>query len=176
MPELVAIILGLGLALFALGRWRARPAAIPALAGASREECAAARRIGYVPRPGQDPVTAIEDPRLAAMAIVLMMGALDGPLNRDEVEQIVIEAQVTFGTDRATAEALAVTAAWILRRARGRRDLLARLAAVVAARAGREAAPDLMRMASAAAAHAGPIGREAQAALDVIARAFRVNV
>jgi hypothetical protein len=176
MQALVAIIVGFALSLYMVFRWKGMDRPVPGLDGASREERAAARRLGYAPVPGTDPVAAIEDPRLAAMAIVLMMGALDGPLNRDEVEQIVIEAQVTFRTDRPTAESLAVMAAWILRRSRARRDLLGRLAATVAARAGREAAPDLMRMASAAAAHARPIGREEQAALDLIARAFQVNV
>lgn len=176
MPALVAILLVLALGIFVLMRLRGSAGPETALADATREERQAARRLGFAPRPCADPVEAIEDPRLAAMGIVAAIGEIDGQLTRDELEQMSVEAQVTFNIDRSTAESLLILAVWLLARAPDRMEFVARLAGIVAAKAGGRAAPDLLRMAAAAAAYAGPIGAEEEAALDIIRQAFGVNV
>lgn len=175
MATVVAILLVLGLALLAVMRWRSAGDQTQGLADATREERNAARRLGFAPRPEQDPLEAVSDPRLAAMGVVVAMAEIDAPLDGDEIDQLVVEAQVTFDIDKQTADSLVVVAVWLLQRATDRMDLIARLSTVVAARAGGQAAPDLLRMAGAAATFAGPADREAEDALEVIRQAFGVN-
>ncbi|MEM9049488.1 MAG: hypothetical protein AAGC92_12295 [Pseudomonadota bacterium] len=175
MATLVAILLVLGLGLLAFMRWRSVGEPAPGLGDATREERIAARRLGFAPKPEQDPLEAVGDPRLAAMGVVAAMAEIDGPLDADETDQLVVEAQVTFDIDKPLADSLVIVALWLLQRSSDRMDLIARLAALVAAKAGGGAAPDLLRMAAAAATFAGPADREAEAALEVIRQAFGVN-
>lgn len=176
MTVLAPVLAALAVAAFLVLRWRAGLRAETGVADGGRDVGAAARRLGFRPEPGRDPVEAVTDPRLAAAAVVAAVAALDGPLGRDEVDMMVVEAQLAFGVGQREAEDLVLVGRWLAGRAGGGLEAVRRLAPVVARRAGHAAAPDLLRMAEAAATHAGPLDAAGETAVDLIRRAFAVKV
>lgn len=148
----------------------------PGVTGAGQEVQRAMRRLGFRAAADRHPAESITDARLAAMGVVAAVAEMDGPLTRDELDQMVVEAQVTFGSDRAESEAIVTFGRWIAGRYSTPHEAARRLARIVARLAGDAAAPDLLRMAEAAAAHRGPPDANAEAALEAVRRAFRVKV
>jgi hypothetical protein len=175
MPALIALVALVALLLW--WGWRRGRAERPGpdLPDASPEVRRAASRTGFRHQPGRPVAECVTDARLAAMGIVAAVSELDGPITRDEIEQMVIEAQVTFGVDKRTAEDIVLVGRWLAYRSGARSEAIRRLAQCVARLEGSAAAPDLLRMAEAAAAHRGPIDARAEAALDAIRRAFAVK-
>ncbi|RMF41717.1 MAG: hypothetical protein D6754_00345 [Alphaproteobacteria bacterium] len=137
---------------------------------------AVARRLGYELEGEGHPADRIRDARIAAVGIMLAIGGLDGRVTRDEAEQMAVEAQLTFQCGpRETADLFAI-AYWILRRFDNGDQAIDKLSHVVADLAGEAAAPDLIRMATAAAEFAGPATPQAEAAIERIRQVFNVNV
>ncbi|HEU0222193.1 MAG TPA: hypothetical protein VFR34_08290 [Paracoccaceae bacterium] len=176
MPVLIAL-LGV-LVVAALWYWRVRAArdAAGESLEAAQDVRRAARRFGFRRQANRHPADCIEDARLAAMGVVAAMAEYDGPHTKDEIDQMVVEAQVTFGVDKREAEEIVAFGRWIATQCGTRHEAVRRLSKVVAQLAGSAAAPDLLRMAEAAAAHRGPPDERARSAIETIRRAFPVKV
>lgn len=172
MPVLVVLLGAIAVAAFWLWRVRAAKDAAGELIDAAQDVRRAARRFGFRRQADRHPADCIEDARLAAMGVVVAVSELDGPLTRDEIEHLVVEAQVTFGTDKAEAEEIVAFGRWIAAQCGTKAEAVRRLSRIVARLAGPSALPDLARMAEAAATNASPLDAAEEEALDTIRRAF----
>lgn len=138
------------------------------------------RRTGGLPvqsdaAPGPSP-EGVKDPRRLALGILTAIAELDGPAGRDELDQIAIEAQLTFNVNRREAQEMTAFGLGLARGCGGGLPAVERLAAQLARNAGPEVAPDLLRMAGAAAAYAHPPDAAAEAAMERLRATFRVQV
>jgi uncharacterized tellurite resistance protein B-like protein len=176
MPTLIALLGILAAAGFWYYRLRAARDAASDLLDVTSDVRNAARRLGFRRQANRHPADCIEDPRLAAMGVVAAIAELDGPHTRDEIDQMVVEAQVTFRVDKREADEIVAFGRWIATQCGTRAEAVRRLSKVVARLAGSEAANDLMRMAEAAATHRGPADEAVEDALDTVRRAFSVKV
>ena len=103
MPFILAAIGVLIAAAVWYQRARAAKDAAGDLIGAANDARLAARRFGYRMKANVHPVELIEDPRLAAAGVAAAVAGMDGPLTREEIDQLAQECQVVFGAERAEA-------------------------------------------------------------------------
>jgi len=130
--------------------WRFKTAheAAGELAGAANDVRLAIRRFGYNRNRKTHPADCVDDPRLAAAGIAAAIAGMDAPLSQKEIDMLTAEAGAVFGADTVEAVDIATFGRWVAGQCQSPEEAVRRLVRVVREKAGADAGPDLLAMAS----------------------------
>lgn len=144
MPFLLFLLGALGAIALWYWRYRAARDAVGEVGEIASEVRSAFRRYGYKRKVGQHPADAVEDPRVAAVAILAATARLDGALTRAQIDAITREAAAAFRIDLGEAEQMGAYGRWIADQAADPDDVVRRLTPLIRDKAERPAHLDLV--------------------------------
>jgi len=146
------LIAALGI-LAAIGYWiyRIQNAAhgVKSIGEAATDIQAAARRFGFRQKANRHPVDGVDDPRVAATTLLILVAADDGSLSMAEQNEIQQQVSTVFGASQAETIELFQFSRWLSEQTRNPDDMARRLIKRTLQLGGPETLPDLMRMVSA---------------------------
>lgn len=171
MPVLLAIISAITVAGIWYYRMNAANKGARELLDAANDVRLAARRFGYKMRNKTHPTDTVDDPRLAAAGIVLAIAGMDSELTREEMDALIDQCLSKFNVDRTEAEEIVVFGRWLANSCNTKDEAVRRLSKRVLAKAGLEAATDLIDMIEIVA---GPEGLRDERAADALATVRRL--
>lgn len=146
MHVLIGLIAIIGAVAFWLWRVRAAAEASNEIVDAASDARAALRRYGYRRKAGQHPTESVDDPRLAAAAILAAVAKMDGDLTADQFNALRVECRASFRVDQGEADDMAAYGRWLADQCKSPDDAIRRLAKIVRDRAPKEAHGDMIRM------------------------------
>ena len=167
---LIAAVMGaLGLLL-----WRLHTAAEAAkgLADTAQDMTSWWRRWRWMKKANADPLTLVDDPRVAAAAMMVAVAQSDGAVTDREHAEIRRQITATFETQGKDAEEMIAHARWLVRDVRDLDEGLRKLTPVMRKLAA-EQHRELVEMLGAVAASAGPAGSIEAEAIERLARGLR---
>ncbi|WP_428642211.1 TerB family tellurite resistance protein [Roseibium sp.] len=116
---------------------------------AAQDVKAAARRFGFRTRANQHPTEGVDDPRVTAAALLVLVAEIDGGISRTEQDCILDQLQHVFQVSAFDAEELYLFAKWLAGQSTNPDDMIRRLIKRTVSLGGRDTLPDLMQMVSA---------------------------
>lgn len=144
--------------------------------GGGRDIRRQSRRVMHERNQGAHPADSITDPRLAAAGIVVVIASMDQPIRQAEIAALTQAARETFDvTDREALDIISF-ARWIGDQFDTSQEAVQCLATIVAAHAGPEAGPDLVRMITEVATADGTrLGEDETAAINIVRQTLSVD-
>lgn len=116
---------------------------------AAQDVKAAARRFGFRTRANQHPAEGVDDPRVSAAALLVLVAETDGGISRAEQDMILEQLQSVFAMPAGEVEELFQFAKWLANQSSNPDDMIRRLIKRTVNLGGRDTLPDLIRMVSA---------------------------
>ncbi len=169
----------LGILLAAMGTigiilWRLNLAAEAAkgLADTAADARGLFRRWGWQRKFAKDPLDLIQDPREAAVAIMIAVAQSDGAMTERERAAILAEAMSRFGANKKQAEELLAHGRWITREARDPDNCIRKLAPILERCCASEQRADVIEMTARVASAEGSPGDIEQRALSKLRQAL----
>ena len=170
--HILALLVGLATAIGVI-LWRLGNAANAArdIAGAADEIGSFVRRTRFRRAAGRDPLELVDEPRLAAAAMMVATAQSDGALTERERTIILDEIRYTLnaGSDK-TAEAMLAHARWLVRDKTDLETVLRKLENVIIAKCGPTERTDVVRMLHSVAHADGPPGDIERIAIERLER------
>lgn len=118
----------------------------------------------------------IEDPRLAAVGIIVAIATMDGPISQAEIVRLARGAEEIFDVNGREALELVSLGRWLAREFGTSAEAVRQLSQIVLRKAGLEVGPDLVRMAEEVAmAGDAELGPEQRAVLAKLRHAFGIE-
>ncbi|MDJ1008962.1 MAG: hypothetical protein QNJ13_14185 [Paracoccaceae bacterium] len=174
MPFVLAAITLLGGAYFWYLRAQNARDAVETLAGAAQDVRLAARRYGFRRKANVHPADAVEDPRLAIVAMAAAVLQMDAPWSVEAGGKLTDATARVLGTSRKDAEAMVVFAKWLSDQSGTHAEMVRRLAKRLNAIGANDDCRDLAALIEAVAADAdGNLSDGAVEALGTINRVMR---
>lgn len=166
------VVFAIACFLVAYWLWRTSASRVVVRRGSERDvdALAALRRVGYRHASGRHPVDGVDDPRLAAAAMMAAIAQLDGALSQAQMNALRVECRAAFRVDQRQADDIAVAGRWLSEQSADHDDAMRRLATIVRERAGAEAHGDLLRMLERVASVASGAPSEKQAEAIALVR------
>ncbi len=167
---LIAAVMGaLGMVL-----WRLHTAAEAAkgLGESAQDLTSWWRRWRWLKKANADPLTLVDDPRVAAVAMMVAVAQSDGAVTEREHAEIRRQITAKFETKGKNAEEMMTYARWLVRDVRDLGEGLRKLTPVMR-KLGAEQHRELVEMLGAVAAAASPVGSIEAEAIERLARALR---
>ena len=132
------------------------------------------RRWQWLKKAQVDPITQVDDPRVAAVAMMVAVAQSDGVITDREQAEIRRQITAKFEAKGAAAEEMIVYARWLVRDVRDLDEGLRKLTPVMR-KLGAEQHRELVEMLGAVAAVAGPVGGIEVAAIERLERGLRLK-
>lgn len=107
---------------------------------------AAARRFGYQLRGNQHPSEGVDDPRVTAAGVLVLVAETDGGISRAEHASILEQLQTVFQMSAADADELYLFAKWLANQSSNPDDMIRRLIKRTIHLGGRDTLPDMISM------------------------------
>lgn len=118
----------------------------------------------------------IEDPRLAAVGIIVAIATMDGPISQAEIARLARGAEEIFDVNGREALELVSLGRWLAREFGTTAEAVRQLSQIVLRTAGLEVGPDLVRMAEEVAmAGDAELGPEQRDVLAKLRHAFGIE-
>lgn len=167
MPYLIALLGLIGGLGFWYYRFMLAKDAASELLNMADDVRLAARRFGFKRRNNQNPIDAIEDPRLSAVGLLVVIAEEDGAMSQQELEAIQFQARKVFKCSAEEAAELLAFGRWIANLSPNRSETARRLARRTVGIGGNSIIDDLNAMIRAVATTDGrEPGGEALQAID----------
>ncbi len=151
MPILLAILGILGAA--AVWYWRIKNASEMSadLLDAANNVRLAARRFNYKRRNKTHPADCVDDPRVAAAAIIVAVGGMETEFSAEHHAAAVVQCQSKFDCPEKDANDIMILGKWIAQQCNTKDEAVRRLSKRLFSLSGAEAGPDLVEMVNAIA-------------------------
>jgi len=146
LPILLAILGLLAAASFWMYRIHHAANAANALLNAAQDVRSAARRFGYRLRNNQHPVEGIDDPRVSATALLVLVAKTEDGVSKASQAEIEDQLQTVFQMRRSEAQEMYFFAKWLAGQSQNPSDMTRRLIKRTLTLGGRDTLPDLITM------------------------------
>ncbi len=113
---------------------------------AAQDVKAAARRFGFKTRANQHPIDGVDDPRITAAALLVLVAETDGGISTNERDSILEQLQKVFDLPAVEADELFLFAKWLANQSSNPDDMLRRLIRRTVHLGGRNTIPDMIGM------------------------------
>lgn len=146
MHILLAILGILAAASFWMYRIHHAANAANALLNAAQDVQSAARRFGYKLRNKQHPVDGIDDPRVSATAVLVLIAKTEDGVSKTAQAAIEEQLQTVFQMRPSDTQEMYFLAKWLAGQSQNPSDMTRRLIRRTLMLGGRDTLPDLIRM------------------------------
>ena len=170
MPILLALIAALGTIGVILWRLNSAASAARDLADTAQDLAGLSRRWRWRRKATADQLSLVDDPRMAAVAMMCAIAQSDGAMTAAERVTILRMAVEKFGCTGKVAEEMLVYGRFLVRETHDPENCFRRLTPLLQAKCGPKERLELLEMLRAVAATDGPTGDNERLSIERLAR------